>query len=84
MHIKKYLNWNGITETKKFYLKTQIISIILLVLSSMLYGCIIIIDYIGIILNESALCIIVVGMTGLCVSIGIGTIYIAVREEREQ
>lgn len=76
------LEWNHRNE--EILSETQIISIILLVLSSMLYGCIIIIDYIGIILNESALCIIVVGMTGLCVSIGIGTNYIAVREEREQ
>lgn len=75
------LDWYHRNE--EVLIETLFISIAMLILNSILYGSILVLDCLDVMLNEKALYFIVIAMTGVCAVIGIGANYIAAREERE-
>lgn len=76
--VLQWTRWNE--EVLAF---TEEIDNILLIFFSILYGCIFIIEYAGISVNDVAVYIITFIMTCISISIGVGTNYIKVTEERD-
>ncbi len=75
--VLRWTRWNE--EVLTF---TEEIDSILLIFFSILYGCVFIVEYVGISVNDVAVYIITFIMTCISISIGVGTNYIKVTEER--
>lgn len=73
------LRWNRWNEEVLAF--TEEIDSILIIFFSILYGCIFIVEYVGISVNDVAVYIITFIMTCISISIGVGTNYIKVTEE---